>query len=571
MRGMCYNNFDLICKEFKMSQNDRPVRKTTAAPRTSASGTVRRTASSAAPVKRTTGASAAPVRRTASSSASTVKRTASSASAPVKRSGKAPVKRTVSTVKRPTAVKRKSNQKKNGFDIETIIAYVMIVVVLGGIITLAAIGIKRTGIFDKKEVEAQLTANIHPIETEAPVEVANNNTPVPGATDDLFAVEAVATPAATAATQTYTGGMRSATIRWIGDFVISKQMIDDAKVLASATGSQYPYEFGPWLSYIKGEMGNADFSVANVDGPTGGKDMRSSGYTGYPQFNTPEYILPAIKDTGVDMLTLANNHMLDTYYDGLMAEIENVEKAGFLHIGANRSQEEKDTPYIHEINGIKVGFLNYTYSVNDIDRLVKGLNPNAMKFGVNACKNSNVTNDARKLREAGADIIVCFMHWGTEYQTDTDANQAYLAKNLVAAGVDVIMGSHPHVVQKAEWLTGTNQFGEMQKTLCMYSVGNYLTDHVKTNTDGGVIFQFTIQEKGDHSFEVTAPCYLPVYVWKTGNEISGRNYYVVNAAKYVSAGTRPNGMSDADYASMKASYNHSVQVMSTGIGNLITQ
>ena len=565
-----------------MSQDNRPVKKNTASPRTAANGTVRRTASSSeAPVRRTS--SAAPVKRTVSSSAAPVKRTVSAApvkrtssasrasAAPVKRTGTAPAKRTVSTVKRSAAVKRKSNQKKNGFDIETIIAYVMIVVVLGGIIALAAIGIKRTGIFDKKEVEAQLTANIHPIETEAPVEVANNSTPVPGATDDLFSVDPVVTPVATAATQTYVGGMRSATIRWIGDFVISKQMIDDAKVLASATGSQYPYEFGPWLSYIKGEMGNADFSVANVDGPTGGKDMRSSGYTGYPQFNTPEYILPAIKDTGVDMLTLANNHMLDTYYDGLMAEIENVEKAGFLHIGANRSQEEKDTPYIHEINGIKVGFLNYTYSVNDIDRLVKGLNPNAMKFGVNACKNSNVTNDARKLREAGADIIICFMHWGTEYQTDTDANQAYLAKNLVSAGVDVIMGSHPHVVQKAEWLTGTNQFGEMQKTLCMYSVGNYLTDHVKTNTDGGVIFQFTIQEKGDHSFEVTAPCYLPVYVWKTGNDISGRNYYVVNAAKYISAGTRPNGMSDADYASMKASYNHSVQVMSTGIGNLITQ
>ena len=164
-----------------MSQDNRPVKKTTAAPRTAANGTVRRTASSSeAPVRRTS--SAAPVKRTVSSSAAPVKRTASAApvkrtssvsrasAAPVKRTGTAPAKRTVSTVK------RKSNQKKNGFDIETIIAYVMIVVVLGGIIALAAIGIKRTGIFDKKVVEAQLTANIHPIETEAPVEVAKRKT-----------------------------------------------------------------------------------------------------------------------------------------------------------------------------------------------------------------------------------------------------------------------------------------------------------------------------------------------------------------------------------------------------------
>ena len=555
-----------------MSENKRPVSRTTGT-------TVKKSATGTTVRKPAATASGTTVRRPASTaSGTTVRRPASTASGTtVRKTAAAPVRRTSSTgtgkpAARPGAKQpvRRTAAQKSGFpgniDIETLIAYVLIAAVLAGIIALAILGIRRCDKSTTTYQNADITANIHPVETEVPVQTADN--PFDTGSDNNNAL-ITDTPTSEPTAQTVNNGMRSATIRWIGDFVISKDMIGDAKLLAASTGSQDPYEFHPWLSYIKGEMGNADFSVANVDGPMGGEKMRSTGYTGYPQFNTPEYLMSAIKDTGVDMLTLANNHMLDTYYDGLMSEIEKVEQYGFLHIGANRSQEEKATPYIHEINGIKVGFLNYTYSVNDIDRLVKGLNPNAMKFGVNATKNSNVGNDARALREAGAEIIICFMHWGTEYETTPDANQAYLAKNLVAAGVDVIMGSHPHVVQKAEWLSGTNQFGEQQKTLCLYSVGNYLTDHTKTNTDGGIIFEFTIREKGDHTFEVTSPSYLPVYVWKTGNEISGRNYYVVNAAKYVRGGSRPNGMSDSDYAKMKASYDHSVQVMSTGVGNII--
>ena len=545
-----------------MSENKRPVSRTAGtntvkkpagtAPRTASGTAVHKPASAGTTVRRTTASSGTAVRRTA---------TSASARAGVQRpASKQPVRRTA-------PVKRK---KAGGIDLETLIAYLLIAVVLAGIITLSVIGIRKCSEKTTKHQNADMNANIRPAVTDTPLQTGDQ----PISADDGNGGDGttVVTPVVAPVTQTGTvNGLRSATIRWIGDFVISPDMFNSAKLIAARTGSEYPYDFSPWLGYIKGEMGNADFSVANVDGPMGGEKWRSTGYTGYPQFNTPEYLMAAIKDTGVDMLTLANNHMLDTYYDGLMAEIENVEKFGLLHIGANRSQEEKDTPYIHEINGIKVGFLNYTVSVNSIDTLVKNLNPNAMKFGVNATKNSNVGTDAKRLREAGADVIVCFMHWGAEYETNTNADQAYLARTLVAAGVDVIMGSHPHVVQKAEWLTGTNQFGEMQKTLCMYSVGNYLTDHIKTNTDGGVIFQFTIQEKGDHTFEITAPSYLPVWVWKTGNDISGKNYFVVNAAKYVNAGTRPNGMNDADYAAMKASYQHSVEVMSTGTGNLILE
>jgi len=357
--------------------------------------------------------------------------------------------------------------------------------------------------------------------------------------------------------------LRSATIRTLGDFVVHDTVFKAAKRDGNA---QIEYDFSPMLSYIKDYIGGADFTVANVDGCLGGKDAYKYGYSGYPQFNTPEHILYALKEAGVDMLTLANNHMLDGWFDGLQGTIANVENVGLYHIGANRSAAEKEQPYILEINGISVGFMNYTVSLNSMDT-AKGMDPKALEFGVNATKNSDPTAYAASLRAAGADVIVCFMHWGTEYTSSPDKDQESLADMLVTAGVDVIMGGHPHQVQPAKWLTGTNQFGEEQKTLCVYSIGNFLSDQRGESTSGGIIFDFTIQERADGSFEITSPGYIPTWVWRTGSGDSDYKYYVLPTQDYLR--TRPAGMSNKDYEAMLANYNSSLSVMQKGVGDLI--
>ena len=275
-------------------------------------------------------------------------------------------------------------------------------------------------------------------------------------------------------------------------------------------------------------------------------------------------LITTLKNVGVDMLTLANNHMLDGWYDGLLAEIDNVDAAGLYHVGAYRTKEERNKPYIVSINGIKVGFLNYTESLNNFENY--GVDKKALEFGAGWLKNSNVTEDAKRLREAGAEVIVCFMHWGEEYSTTVGKGQQNEAQKLVKAGVDVIVGGHPHVVQHADWLTGTNQFGETQRTFCIYSLGNYLSEHTTKNTDGGIIFDFTIQERGDGTFEITAPSYITTYVWKCPNDMFGRGYVVVPCAKYINSKTRPSGMSDAEYQAMVASHNGQVAIMNEGVG-----
>lgn len=459
--------------------------------------------------------------------------------------------------------------RRRGPDWPMILALAVIVVILVGIIALIVIGARSCSDGCGRDPSADPGKAIIYQATQPPVEPSETAGANQTAQNPVNAAQTqAATPAQNTPVQTgNNGGLRSARIRNVGDFVIHEAIYKQAKKLAQSTGTEYAYNFAPMLNLIRDVMQNADLTVANVDGPMGGEKYYKYGYSGYPQFNTPPYLMYALKDAGVDMLTLANNHMLDTWYDGLMAEIENVETAGLWHVGANRSTEEKNTPVIYEVNGIKIGFMNYTVSLNDMERQ-KSLNPNALAFGVNATRNSDVTVDAKALRNAGAEVIVCYMHWGTEYE-DVDSNQQTLAKTLVQAGVDVIVGGHPHIVQPAKWLTGTNQFGETQRTLCLYSMGNFLSDQRQKPRDGGIIFDFTIQEQTDGSFEIVSPSYLPTWVWRTGDDASGYSYQVVPIGQYLQK--KPDGMSDADYKRMIESYQESVSVMGTGVGSCVSQ
>ncbi len=476
--------------------------------------------------------------------------------------------------RRPSPSPARYSRRQRNTNWSMVLALAIIVIILIGILALIILGVKAcsSGCSSGKRAVANNGPTQIYMETPEPQE-----TPAAQVVDNVIDVQPAETAAAeptapavlptpAANVRTDANGLRSATIRTAGDFVIHDVVFQSAAKLAKQTNSSDPFNFRPMLNLIRDQLENADFTVTNVDGSMGGKQYYKYGYSGYPQFNTPPHILYALVDAGVDMLTLANNHMLDGWFDGLMAEIANVEKVGLKHVGANRSAEEKNTPVVYEINGIKVGFMNYTVSLNEMDK--KGVDSRALEFGVNATKNSDPKKDAKALRDAGADVIVCYMHWGKEYEEMPDDNQKKLANILVASGCDVIVGGHPHVVQYATWLSGTNQFGEAQQTLCVYSLGNFLSDQRLALRDGGILFDFTIQEQADGSFSIINPSYLPTWVWRTGDKENGYDYSVVPIGKYLD--TRPEGMSDADYTRMLQSYQESINAMQKGnAGTLI--
>ena len=334
---------------------------------------------------------------------------------------------------------------------------------------------------------------------------------------------------------------RRAVIRVAGDFVIHDSLIRSAQAL----GGGEAYDFSPMLSEISHALADADFTFANVDGALSGLVGRDV-YSGYPQFNTPESLLTALKRAGVDGLTMANNHMLDRYYDGLLRSLDNAEAAGLFTVGASRTQEARQQPCLLELCGIRIGIVNYTCSLNSIDRM-RGLNPNAMAFAVHAVKNSDIEDDIRLLRQGGAEIILCFMHWGTEYMKTPDSTQLALAKRLARAGADVIIGGHPHVVQRADWLTETNQFGEEQRTLCIYSLGNFLSGQRQSGQDGGVILELTLEET-DGKIALASFGYISTWVWRTGTERAGYDYCILPVNQY--RDNPPKDMTTSDLRAM---------------------
>ena len=349
---------------------------------------------------------------------------------------------------------------------------------------------------------------------------------------------AVATPlpTVTAAPTPRTGGLRSARMRVIGDVMVCENQL---KVFKSSG-----YDFHPEFEYIKGILSNADYTMANMEGTVG--RYKEVAYSGYPQFNCPETILEALKDSGVDFLTLANNHMLDRWFDGMKNTASLADQFGFAHVGAYRSQQERNTPVIQEVNGIKIGFVAYTHATNGIEN--KGVDPDAVKYGVPYLYKADIEGDVKRLKDAGAEVVIAFPHWGEEYVREPDENQLKYAKKLAMAGVDIILGSHSHMVQRMEYVDFTNSDGKADRVFIIYSLGNFLSDHIKQYCDNGIVVDFTINENADGTFTCDNVGYIPTYCWQP---VRGAGQ-VLPSGNYLN--NRPEGMSDEDYNRMVESY-----------------
>ena len=339
---------------------------------------------------------------------------------------------------------------------------------------------------------------------------------------------------------------RSARIRVVGDIMVCTSQLEACK--------DSGYDFHPEFEYIRDALSNADYTMANMEG-TVSKHERWP-YSGYPQFNCPETILEALKDSGVDFLTLANNHMLDRLFAGLKNTVYWVEKYGFDYVGAYRTRKERETACIHEVNGIRIGFVAYTYFTNEIELIYKELDPAATEYGVPYIYDADFADDIKRLRDAGAEVVIAFPHCGTEYVQQPDASQLEYVEKLAAAGADIILGSHSHAVQPMTLKRVTDPAGRSRDVLVVYSLGNFLSDHRLQYTDSGVIVEFTISENSGGTFSVGNIGYIPTYCWQpTRGDVR-----VLPSAKYLIEG--PAGMTAETHARLVESYREITGILS---------
>lgn len=240
------------------------------------------------------------------------------------------------------------------------------------------------------------------------------------------------------------------------------------------------YDFKEDYALMKPYIEAADLSFINQETICAGEEF---GLSHYPQFNGPTQILDAVADTGFDWLAASSNHSLDKGSDALLAELN------YLHenypdisvTGAYRNEEESNQYIVREVNGIKVGLLGYTYGLNGIPL------PEDIPWLVELINEDQIQKDMEEISKI-SDVQIVSMHWGTEYHTEIEADQQALAQKMNEWGVEVIIGTHPHVIKPAEIIQG-----EKQDTLCYYSLGNFLSAQDTNEGMVGGMASFTLQ------------------------------------------------------------------------------
>jgi poly-gamma-glutamate synthesis protein (capsule biosynthesis protein) len=238
---------------------------------------------------------------------------------------------------------------------------------------------------------------------------------------------------------------------------------------------------------VKSLISDADFAYINLETICAGDDY---GLSGYPNFNGPTEILDALADTGFDWFSTASNHTLDAGVDGLMAEMEYLDEnlPQITYTGTAKSQEQKDTPTVVEINGIKVGLASFAYGLNGYTL------PEGYEYAVNLFTTedeSGLNKEAideviDKLQDV-SDVQIVTMHWGQEYQYEPNDLQIETANYLNEKGVDVIIGAHPHVIQPVDIIES-----DAGKTLVYYSLGNFISGQDRNDTMIGGMADFTL-------------------------------------------------------------------------------
>ena len=283
------------------------------------------------------------------------------------------------------------------------------------------------------------------------------------------------------------------------------------------------YDFSKVFVDIKDYIQSADISIGNLETTFAGEDI---GYTGYPTFNTPEELAQNLTDLGLDVVSTANNHSLDKRYNGLVSTLDELDRVGLSHTGTYRSKEEQDTILTKDVNGIKFAFLSFTYGTNGIPV------PKGKEFCVNLIDEELILDQISKAKALNPDIICVNMHWGDEYKLKQNSTQEKLADLLFKNGVDIILGSHPHVLEPMEKRTITLEDGTTKDGFVIYSLGNFMSGQVIENTRDSIILNLQITKHSDNKITIDSYDYIPTYMLDKGNGSSDR-YRILDIDKCI--------------------------------------
>lgn len=254
--------------------------------------------------------------------------------------------------------------------------------------------------------------------------------------------------------------------------VMVGDMLMHTKVVDSGKQEDGTYNFDHLFEHVRDTIAEADLALVNQETILGGAEL---GYSGYPSFNSPTELGDAEVKAGFDVILHATNHTLDKKLKGVenCMEFWDNNYPDITYLGINKTQQEQDEDiYVYEENGMKVAILNYTYGTNGIKT------PSGMPYLVNYLNEDKIRKDVEKA-ESLADFTIVCPHWGTEYRLEPDAKQEKWTQLFLECGVDLVIGTHPHVIEPVEWVT--DDLGN--RMLVYYSIGNFVNGTSSTKGD----------------------------------------------------------------------------------------
>ena len=281
-----------------------------------------------------------------------------------------------------------------------------------------------------------------------------------------------------------------------------------------ATISGYNYE--PAFRYVKPFIEQADIAIANLE-----VSLAGPPYQGYPQFSSPDALAIAARDAGFDIFIQANNHALDRGQSGFKRTLILLDSLNMIHTGtfADSTDRKLNYPLIVEKNKVRIALLNYTYGTNGI------VIPRP--YIINRIDTSRIRRDLNKARLANPDFTIVTIHWGEEYQRFENREQQKLATFILKHGADVIIGSHPHVVQPVKFYPTADS---TENAIVVYSQGNFVSNQRAQYKDGGILIALKLMKTAEKT-KVEDFNYMPAWVFR--DDLPGKStFYIVPVGFY---------------------------------------
>ena len=343
----------------------------------------------------------------------------------------------------------------------------------------------------------------------------------------------------------------------LGNLIIHQSQINGAK-------NENGYDFSPSFQYIKEMVSEADISLGILEGALAGGEP-----TGYPIFNSPDEVIDSLRDTGIDVVNYANNHIYDYDDEGLQRTIEITKEKGLDVLGIKSTEEEKSY-LVKEVDGVKIGFASYVFETAAVNGY-KTINSNPVSinsenlintFNYNDLESfyNRIASEISAMKAEGVEFIIASMHWGEEYNTYIEATQNEIAKKLNELGVDIILGGHPHVIQPYEIIC--NESGH--STFVIYSQGNSLSNQSEqeigvAESEDGIMIKFTLEKK-DGNVSLKEYKIIPTWVYKE-EKGDGTYYHKIIPVEEALANPEGYGINSDVYARLENSLNRTKSIL----------